>query len=101
MQGYAYHCPDTTGHPDDKGLDLHPCCFKLKDTIPYEEGDKTRTLKLHKTTTKKCLKCKSKNAKNEDKGWSYVSSDGDGEICYHVSCFKELIIGKLKEGYFS
>ena len=100
VQGFVYHSPHSTGHPDDTGLDLHPCCLNLKDSISYEEESVTKTLELHWKVTKKCLKCKLMKVGNERKvkGWSYESSDG--KYCYHVSCFKELIIEKWKAGYF-
>ncbi|BAT83037.1 hypothetical protein VIGAN_04013300 [Vigna angularis var. angularis] len=35
------------------------------------------------------------------RGWSYVSSDSGGKCCYHVWCFKQLILENLNKGYFS
>ena len=101
VHGFVYHRADN-GRPDDTGLDVHPCCLKLKDRINYEEGNLTKTLKLRRTIPQKCLKCNSQKVEKDEskvKGWSYVSSDE--KYCFHVSCFKELIIGKVKEGHFS
>ncbi|KAK7273021.1 hypothetical protein RIF29_14067 [Crotalaria pallida] len=88
--GFVYHCSET-------GFDLHPCCLLLKDSIS-DDGERV-TLKLCQKVPSKCLKCKSKNVVDGVKGWSYVSSEGNA--CYHVSCFKKLILENWKRGYFS
>ena len=100
VHGFVYHRADN-GRPDDTGLDLHPCCLELKDSISYKDRNVSRTLQLRPTIPKKCLKCKSMKVKDDFKvrGWAYESSDE--KYCFHVSCFKELIIDKWKEGYFS
>ncbi|XLR21399.1 hypothetical protein HN51_068165 [Arachis hypogaea] len=97
VQGFVYHREATK---KDTGLDLHPCCLKLRDNISYEESNATKTLTLKQNVKKKCVRCKRKEVgdDSEAKGWSYVTSDGD---CYHVSCFKEWFLEKFRDDYFS
>ncbi|CAJ1841542.1 unnamed protein product [Sphenostylis stenocarpa] len=90
--GFVYHCSRT-------GYDLHPCCLKLKHSISDEEG--LVTLKLCQKVPSKCVKCKHRNVVEGIKGWSFVSSGSGGNYCYHVSCFKQLILENLNKGYFT
>nr|XP_025648451.1 uncharacterized protein LOC112743457 [Arachis hypogaea]XP_025693199.1 uncharacterized protein LOC112795485 [Arachis hypogaea] len=95
VKGFVYH-RKATKDVDDTGLDLHPCCSKLRDNISYEESHATKTLTLQQNVPKKCRLCERKKFgdDNKVKGWSYVTSDGD---CFHVFCFKDLFLEKLKE----
>ncbi|KAI5431380.1 uncharacterized protein LOC127131726 [Lathyrus oleraceus] len=86
--GFVYHCSRT-------GYDLHPCCLKLKNSITDESG--TVTLKLSKKVDSKCVKCKHRSVVGNVKGWCYY----DRNSCYHVSCFKDLIVENWRRGYFS
>lgn len=91
VKGFVYHCSNT-------GNDLHPRCLNLKDTISDEDG--CVTLKLCQEVPSKCVKCKHRKVvENKIEGWSYVSSMGN--CCYHVSCFKDLILENWNKGYFS
>ena len=76
VRGVVYHRKDN-GRPDDTGLDVHPCCLKLKDRIPYKDVNVTQTLELPRTIPQKCLKCKSMKVKDDVKviGWAYESSE--------------------------
>ncbi|XP_015962870.1 uncharacterized protein LOC107486817 [Arachis duranensis] len=96
VKGFVYYREETK---KDTGLDLHPCCLKLRHNISYEESIATKTLTLQQNVPKKCGLCKRKKFGDdgEPKGWSYVTSDGD---CYHVSCFKKWFLEKLSD-YFS
>ncbi|XP_057757367.1 uncharacterized protein LOC130976505 [Arachis stenosperma] len=97
VQGFVYYREETK---KDTGLDLHPCCLKLRHNIPYEDSGATKTLTLQRDVPKKCDLCKRKKVGDdgEPKGWSYVTSDGD---CYHVSCFKKWFLEKFRDDYFS
>ncbi|XP_057758027.1 uncharacterized protein LOC130977045 [Arachis stenosperma] len=96
VQGFVYYRKETK---KDTGLDLHPCCLKLRHNIPYEDSGATKTLTLQRDVPKKCVQCKRQKVGDDIKvkGWSYLTSDGD---CFHVSCFKELFLEKLSD-YFS
>nr|XP_004516058.1 uncharacterized protein LOC101504051 [Cicer arietinum] len=87
--GFVYHCSKT-------GYDLHPCCLKLKHIISNESANVT--LKLSHKVHSKCAKCKHKNVVRKVKGWTYY--DGNS-CCYHVSCFKDLILENWRRGYFN
>lgn len=80
--------------------------MKLKDCI-FSDGDDEfggghLKLKLSQKVPTKCVKCKHRNVvMNKVKGWSYVSNEGNNNFCYHVSCFKDLILENWRRGYFS
>ncbi|AES78135.1 putative chromatin regulator PHD family [Medicago truncatula] len=86
--GFVYHCSSTD-------YDLHPCCLKLQHSISDDNGNVT--LNLSKRVHSKCGKCKHKHVMGKVQGWSYY----DGNSCYHVSCFKDLILQNWRMGYFS
>ncbi|KAL5057122.1 hypothetical protein RYX36_028726 [Vicia faba] len=86
--GFVYHCSTT-------GYDLHPCCLKLKNSISDESG--SVRLELSKKVRSKCVKCKHVSVVGKVKGWCYY----DRNSCYHVSCFKDLIVENWRRGYFS
>jgi len=86
--GFVYHCSSTD-------YDLHPCCLKLQHSISDDNGNVT--LDLSKTVHLKCAKCKHKHVMGNFQGWSYY----DGDSCYHVACFKDLILQNWRRGYFS
>ncbi|WVY98028.1 hypothetical protein V8G54_030179, partial [Vigna mungo] len=90
--GFVFHCSST-------GYDLHPYCLKLKDSISDEEG--LVSLELCQKVPSKCVQCKHRNVVDGIRGWSYVSSDSGGKYCYHVRCFKQLILENLNKGYFT
>ncbi|KAL4323018.1 hypothetical protein HN51_068160 [Arachis hypogaea] len=99
VRGFVYH-RKATKDVYDTGLDLHPCCLKLRYKISYNDSNATKTLTLRRNVEKKCVKCKSRKVGDDSKvkGWSYLTSDGD---CFHVSCFKELFLEKIRDDYFS
>ncbi|XP_057754539.1 uncharacterized protein LOC130973869 isoform X2 [Arachis stenosperma] len=99
VRGFVYH-RNATKDVYDTGLDLHPSCLKLSHKIPYNDSNATKTLTLRRHVEKKCVKCKSRKVGDDSKvkGWSYLTSDGD---CFHVSCFKELFLEKIRDDYFS
>jgi hypothetical protein len=86
--GFVYHCSSTD-------YDLHPCCLKLQHSISDDNGNVT--LNLSKRVHSKCAKCKHKHVMGNVQGWSY----DDGNSCYHVACFKDLILQNWRRGYFS
>ncbi|MED6143012.1 hypothetical protein PIB30_002834 [Stylosanthes scabra] len=98
VKGFVYHHREPSKDLYDTGLDLHPCCLKLKERIISDEESSIR-LTLQRDVPKKCVQCKHHKVKGDSRvgGWSYLSSDGD---CFHVSCFKKLILETLqKEGF--
>ncbi|XP_052116088.1 uncharacterized protein LOC107486939 isoform X2 [Arachis duranensis] len=99
VRGFVYH-RKATKDVYDTGLDLHPCCLKLRDKISYKDSGATKTLTLQRDVPKKCVQCKRQKVGDDIKvkGWSYLTSDGD---CFHVSCFKELFLEKIRDDYFS
>jgi len=60
--GFVYSCSST-------GIDLHPCCLKLKPKISDESGNVT--LQLSRKVRSKCAKCKDKYVVEDFKGWTY------------------------------
>ncbi|MED6143014.1 hypothetical protein PIB30_002836 [Stylosanthes scabra] len=105
VKGFVYHHRQPSKDLYNTGLDLHPCCFKLKKRISNKQesssGEKI-TLKLQPDVPGKCMKCKHRKVKGDTKvgGWSYNLSASDGDYCFHVSCFKKLILETLeKEGF--
>ncbi|MED6143013.1 hypothetical protein PIB30_002835 [Stylosanthes scabra] len=103
VKGFVYHHREPSKDLYNTGYGLHPYCFKLKESISHEEeesGEKI-TIKLQRDVPKTCDQCNRHKVKGDTRvgGWSYVTSDG--KDCYHVSCFKKLILETLQKVNFS
>ncbi|KAH9767716.1 Heat shock cognate 70 kDa protein [Citrus sinensis] len=87
--GFVYHC-------EEKGRNLHPCCFNLPrklqiDCVEFELSDK----KL----SQKCIWCNSKRLQGtvcDRWGWSYVSKCKNYHC--HAFCSTEMLLEEWKSG---
>ncbi|KAH9767710.1 Heat shock 70 kDa protein [Citrus sinensis] len=85
--GFVYHC-------EEKGRNLHPCCFNLPrklqiDCVEFELSDK----KL----SQKCIWCNSKRLQGtvcDRWGWSYVSKCKNYHC--HAFCSTEMLLEEWK-----
>ncbi|KDO67636.1 hypothetical protein CISIN_1g048693mg, partial [Citrus sinensis] len=87
--GFVYHC-------EEKGRNLHPCCFNLPrklpiDSVEFELSDKQ--------LSKKCIWRNSKRLQEtvcDRWGWSYVSKCKNYHC--HAFCSTEMLLEEWKSG---